>query len=287
MPSFKQDFGFKDIIDSAADGVIVTQADQIDAPGPTIVYVNDAMARLSGYAADELLGQTPRLLQGEKTSVTTKILIRQHLEKKQPLRCRILNYRKDGSTYWVELSLMPLTAATGEVTHFASIQRDITSYKKVEDLLLDLPNLDAETQLLSAGALQEALEKEWRRSFRHHSVYTLLMFEVSESSERLNHLDSASLSFLGALCRDLVRKEDSVGRLAGNEFCVLMPETGEHHAKRVQSRLQTLFETRLQAQPNLLARGLGVKSVISEMTLLDEDASAALRRARQALKSNG
>jgi len=286
MSSFKHNFDFKDIVDSSTDGVIVTLADQIDSPGPTIVYVNNAMVQLSGYREGELLSQTPRILQGDKTSATTKILIRQHLENKQPLKCRVLNYRKDGTTYWVELSLMPLTAASGEVTHFASTQRDITHYKKIEDLLLDRPNLDTETQLLSTGALQEMLEKEWHRSFRHHSTYTLLIFQLTEGSTRLNHLDNASLNFLGALCRDLVRKEDSVGRLAENEFCILMPEIGEQHARHVQSRLQQLFETRLKTQHSLHSRNLSVISVISEMTLLDEDASDALRRARKSLNSN-
>ncbi len=285
MPPYKQEFGFKEIVDSAADGVIVTQADQIDLPGPTIVYVNDAMTRLSGYSAEELLGQTPRILQGEKTSVTTKILIRQHLENKQPLRCRILNYRKDGTSYWAELSLMPLTSDTGEVTHFASIQRDITSYKKVEDLLLDLPNLDTETQLLSNAAFMEALEKEWRRSYRHHSVFTLLIFEILDGGRRLSQLDTDCLKLLGSLCQDLVRKEDTVGRTAGNEFCILMPETGEVLAQRVQHRLQTMFESRRNNQPSLQNRRLGIHSAVAEMTLLDADANAVIKRARTAVKN--
>ncbi|OZG75282.1 hypothetical protein BTA51_02545 [Hahella sp. CCB-MM4] len=282
---FMQEFGFQEIVDSASDGVIVTRADDIDSPGPKIVYANSAMTRISGYSPQELIGQSPRILQGDRTSLTTKILIRQHLEKKQPLRCRILNYRKDGSTYWVELSIMPLKGASGSVTHFASIQRDITAYKKVEDLLLELPNLDSETRLLTTAAFVEAVDKEWRRAFRHHSVFTILMFQLSKNHKLIERLEPAQVELTGALCHDLFRKEDTVGRTGNNEFCVLMPETDESHAQLVKSRLTQLFLTRKKQHRELQDTDLEMESTATEVKLLDENSQTIINRARQQLKN--
>ncbi|WP_020407293.1 GGDEF domain-containing protein [Hahella ganghwensis] len=284
--SFMQEFGFKEIVNSAADGVIVTRADNIDPPGPGIVYANSAMTRISGYAPQELIGKNPRILQGEKTSPTTIILIRQHLEKKQPLRCRILNYRKDGASYWVELSIMPLKGPDGAITHFASIQRDITAYKKVEDLLLELPNLDSETKLFTSAAFFDAVDKEWRRAFRHHSVFTLLMFQLTSRNKVIDKLAPSHAELTGSLCRDLFRKEDTVGRTGSNEFCVLMPETDESHSQLVKSRLTQLFLSRRNQSENLLKDDLNLVSTVTEVKLLDENSQTIFIRARQQLQAS-
>ena len=119
----------------ANDAVLITEAEPIDEPGPRIVFANQAFCRMTGYAADEVLGKTPRLLQGPKTDRAQLDLIRHALARWQAVRVELVNYHKDGSEFWVELVIVPLADETGWYTHWVSVQRDITDRKLAEQAL--------------------------------------------------------------------------------------------------------------------------------------------------------
>lgn len=123
------------VVVNANDAVIVTETIPIDEPGPRILYVNEAFTRMTGYTQDEVVGQSPRLLQGPNTNRVTMARMRDALQARQPIEVELINYRKDGSEFWVEVSITPVTDATGENTHFIAIQRDITERKQAEELL--------------------------------------------------------------------------------------------------------------------------------------------------------
>jgi len=127
------DFSIEDVVRFANDIVIVTEADPLDEPGPKIVYVNEAFTRLTGYAKEEVLGKTPRVLQGPDSAPETRAEIRRALEKKEPIRTTIVNYSKSGEKYWLDINIIPLKNSKGEVTHFAAIERDLTVIKQAEE----------------------------------------------------------------------------------------------------------------------------------------------------------
>jgi len=108
------------------DALIITEGDISDASGPRIVYVNQAFTRLTGYSAEEVLGKTPRMLQGPKTDRETLNKIRRALRDKQPVTVELINYSKQKHEYWVELSISPVLDDSGQCTHFISIEKDIT-----------------------------------------------------------------------------------------------------------------------------------------------------------------
>ncbi len=82
-------------MEKLGEGVIITRVN-LDAPGPEIVFVNEAMCRMSGYSAAELVGQSPRLLQGERTDRAVLNRIREQLSHEQPVHCEVVNYTKEG-----------------------------------------------------------------------------------------------------------------------------------------------------------------------------------------------
>jgi PAS domain S-box-containing protein len=117
------------------DAILITEAEPIDEPGPPILYVNEAFTRIAGYKLEEVLGRTPRLLQGAKTSRTELDKVRLALSRWEPVTVEVINYRKDGSEFWSEFSVVPVADKTGRYTHWIWVQRDITERKQAEEAL--------------------------------------------------------------------------------------------------------------------------------------------------------
>lgn len=113
------------------EGVLITD-DDLDWPGPRIVFVNDAMCRITGYAAHELVGKSPRILQGDGSDRETLDRIKKELSAGSSCRAELVNYRKDGSPYNGELFITPLVDAGGRRTNFVSIHRDVTERKRAD-----------------------------------------------------------------------------------------------------------------------------------------------------------
>jgi PAS domain S-box-containing protein len=117
--------------------ILITEAAPIDAPGPKIVFVNEAFEKVTGYTPVEALGKNPRFLQGEKTDRRILNEIREALSHRQPIRREILNYGKDGTEYWLDIDIVPISNSAGKCTHFAAIERDITEQKKAEQRIAE------------------------------------------------------------------------------------------------------------------------------------------------------
>ncbi len=134
-------------IDRINDVVLITEAEPIDAPGPRIVYVNDAFERTTGYTADEVIGRSPRLLQGPESDREPLDRIRAALESRAPIRVELLNYRKSGKPFQVEIDIVPVNDSEGSTTHFVAVQRDITERRAMEQQLHQSQRLEAIGQL--------------------------------------------------------------------------------------------------------------------------------------------
>jgi PAS domain S-box-containing protein len=108
------------------NAVLITNA-QRSGDGPVIVYCNDALCRMTGYPREALLGQSPRILQGPKTDRRVLDRLRQCLDDARYFEGQALNYRQDGSTYWVEWNISPVRDASGAVAYYLSVQLDVTA----------------------------------------------------------------------------------------------------------------------------------------------------------------
>ena len=131
----KKEFSLEDVVKFANDIVIVTEAHPLDEPGPRIVYVNKAFTDLTGYTPEEVIGKSPRILQGPESHPETRAEIRSALERKKSVRTVIVNYSKSGRKYWLDLNIIPLKDGNGQVTHFAAIERDLTDIKEAEEVI--------------------------------------------------------------------------------------------------------------------------------------------------------
>ena len=123
------------VVVNTNDAIIITEAKPIDEPGPRIVYVNEAFTRITGYALEEVLGKTPRILQGPKTSRSELDKVRLALSQWKSATVEVINYRKDGSEFWSEFSVVPVADKDGSHTHWISVQRETTERKRNEEAL--------------------------------------------------------------------------------------------------------------------------------------------------------
>ncbi|MGH3087681.1 MAG: EAL domain-containing protein, partial [Rubrobacteraceae bacterium] len=117
----------------ASDAVIVTEGEPLDGPGPKVIYVNAAFSRMTGYSPAEIVGKTPRVLQGPKTDRAKLDSIRESLSKGEPVKAEVLNYRRDGSEFWVEMDIVPVSEGGGWPEYWVSVQRDTTARREAEE----------------------------------------------------------------------------------------------------------------------------------------------------------
>ncbi|MEP0916403.1 ATP-binding protein [Leptolyngbya sp. DQ-M1] len=118
-------------VQQSRDSIVITTA-HLDSPGPEMVYVNPAFTEMTGYAAEEVLGKNPRLLQGAHTDRAVLDALRREISQGRPFHGEAINYHKDGSEYYVEWNITPIRNSQQEITHFVAIQRDITDRKRYE-----------------------------------------------------------------------------------------------------------------------------------------------------------
>ncbi|WCL50197.1 PAS domain S-box protein [Leptospira sp. GIMC2001] len=123
---------FESVIKNTSDAVLITEAEPISDPGPRILYMNQAFCDMTGYTQEEVIGKSPRMFQGEKTSKEELSNLKDALKNWQPHTTEILNYRKNGEEYWVQFSVVPVANAEGIYTHWIAIERDVTERKKQE-----------------------------------------------------------------------------------------------------------------------------------------------------------
>ena len=112
-------------VEQAFNSVLITNAEP-GPHGPRILYANPAFCAQSGYRSDELVGQTPRILQGPLTDPEVLGELRSCLEEGRFFHGSTVNYRKDGSPYWVEWNISPIRDSAGAVTHFVSVQKSLS-----------------------------------------------------------------------------------------------------------------------------------------------------------------
>jgi PAS domain S-box-containing protein len=126
---------FESAVVNAQDAIIILEATSQPGRGRAVLYVNAAFTRITGYAADEVLGRSLHVLRGDKTDPETLAAMREALDEHRPFNCELLNYRRDGEGVWVSLSLVPVFNAAGDCRHFVMIQRDITDRKRAEEAI--------------------------------------------------------------------------------------------------------------------------------------------------------
>ncbi len=124
------------VITNTNDSVVITEAEPQDEPNPKIIYVNEAFTKMTGYTAAEVIGKSPRILQGPKSDKKELQRMGECLRKWESCEVTTINYKKNGEEFWINFSVTPVANEKGWYTHWIAIERDVTEEKIREHKIL-------------------------------------------------------------------------------------------------------------------------------------------------------
>lgn len=252
-------------VNSTEDAVMITSTD-LEYPGPTILFVNPAFTKMTGYTAEEAIGLSPRILQGPNTDRTVLNRLRQSLEAGETFYGQAINYRKDGTEFDNEWHIEPIRDKQGIVTHYLGVQRDVTERKKAEAQLIHNALYDSLTGLpnrtLWTRRLEEAIAKAQQCQDYLFAVLFLDLDRFKLVNDSLGHLAGDQL--LVAIAKRLqttLRPTDTVARLGGDEFGILLTNIRElENISNVVSRIQASVRQplKLEGQEVFTTSSIGI-----------------------------
>lgn len=276
------------VLAAVRDAVLVTEAAPLDEPGPRIVYVNAAFTTMTGWAAAEVLGRSPRMLQADGMDQAELGRLRQALDAGEVVRVELRNRRKDGRDFFVELEVSPVHDGAGRLTHFVAVQRETTDRRREQDGLSGRLLRDEHTGLMNRVGLERALAHALAAAADGKEPPTLLLCDV-HGLGRIN-------SSLGRACGDVVVQEVArrltvlaagqalVARLESGEFALLLPGTRLTGLVSTAERLRrTMLAPVVLPERELViavGSGLATASAGSSPESLLREADLALRAAK-------
>ncbi|WP_369742378.1 EAL domain-containing protein [Pseudidiomarina sp. PP-1MA] len=230
-------------IDSGVNGIVIADANVIGFP---VVYVNKVFQQITGYSYHEIVGKSCALLQGPQTDPFTVTEIAQALREKRDFRTQILNYRKDGSSFWNELYLSPVRDDQGDVTHFLGVQHDVSEQVADKEQLAYQASHDALTGLANRFSLEQHLQRLVQRQQQGHASGTLaVLFIDLDGFKPVN--DSLGLKVGDTILQQaakrlqqLIQAPHFISRFSGDEFVAVISEIED--TSTVTSLVQQLMD---------------------------------------------
>ncbi len=139
-------------IAAAANGIVIADARLPDAP---LIYTNESFLQMTGFPREEVIGYNCRFLQGPDTDPNAVMELREAVKVGRKCQVQILNYRKDGTAFWNEVTVSPVRNAQGMVTHFVGIQTDTTARQTADGERIRLLELATRQAAQMAAVIEQ------------------------------------------------------------------------------------------------------------------------------------
>jgi two-component system cell cycle response regulator len=291
---------YRRLVESSPEGVALIDAQGADHP---VVYVNPACEALTGYLSAELLGRNLRLLQADDREQDGRHRLRDALSRGETCRVLLRNYRKDGSLFWNEMTVMPLRHADGCVTHFAGHHRDAGERLRIDPKIskdslsgAHQPTAiavrdDRLTGLYTLSYLEELLKRDW--SVAHREQRSIAVFAVDIDALDLYNAtfgraagDSAIRRVAHVVSACLRRSSDVTARIDGGSLIAFAPGLSIEQALRVgQLMAERVRDLRIHHPRSSVLRYISVSvGVCAAIPGASDSPSDLLQKAQQQLQ---
>jgi PAS domain S-box-containing protein len=259
------------IVINSNDGIIVGSVDGKMFP---ITYANEAFYEMTGYAKDELIGQSTIIFHGEKTLAADKEVIIDAIIKRKDLKKEIILYKKDGNWFWASLSLVALTNKNtkNNAFQFVIMVRDVTSQKEAEAEIIKAKNIAEQAQLAEQRFLAN-ISHEIRTPMNAIMGMASLMHNTSLSAKQLEYLQNVEIASddLMRLISDVL---DSSKMEAGelklyeqefNLFEILFDLQQRFSVKLGTKNIQMVMDVDLDIANNLLGDAVRLNQILTNL----------------------
>ncbi len=216
-------------LEASSNGVVITDARLPDHP---ILYVNPAFERITGYSEEEVVGRNCRFLQGPDRDESALTSLRQALEAGREAHAILRNIRKDGQVFWNHLFVSPVYDETGALSHYVGVQNDISEQKRQETELIYSAGHDLLTGLPNRTVFEDRLRQACQVAQRKQSMVSVLFVDLDgfkPINDTFGHeVGDKLLIEVAKRMREHVRPNDTVARMGGDEFIILLTELKHH-----------------------------------------------------------
>lgn len=261
-----------------------------------IEYVNKKFTEITGYTLEDVKGETPRILKSGETSTEIYKQLWDTIKSGKEWRGEFHNKKKNGDLYWEMNSISSVKDEQGKITHFLAVKEDVTKRKWAEETIVHLAYHDTLTDLPNRFLMQDRLNQALSQARRRKKLVGLMLLGI-DRFKGVNEMAGHSVGdqVLQAVAKRLsgcVREVDTVARLSGDEFMVLLPEMNsvEEAAKIAQQILDVIKPSFNYNSHELnLTCSIGVSVYPhdgEDAESLLKDAETALGRAKQQGRNN-
>jgi len=207
-------------IEQSPVSVMITDTDA------NIEYVNSAFENVTGYSAAEVIGMNPRLLKSDRTYRSQYQELWQTITSGKPWQGELQNRKKNGEIFWEYSYYAPVIDDTGVIRHYLAVKEDITLRKQQEEQILHQAHFDTLTDLPNRFLSLDRLSQLLNEAQRDDELVAILFLDLDDFkkiNDTLGHETGDKLLIEAAeRLRNVVRSGDTVGRLGGDEFIVLL-----------------------------------------------------------------
>src|ERR1035437_1132928 len=279
-------------LEAAANGIMIT-----DRHG-TIVWVNHAFTRITGYSKEEALGKNSRVLKSGEQPESYYAELWSTISSGKVWQGEIVNRRKDGTTYTEEMTITPVSRDVGNPAdrYFIAIKQDITKRKRAEERVQYLAYYDALTGLPNRTLLQDRLAKALAGARRRKDKVAILFLDLDrfkDINDSLGHsLGDLFLQEVAERLKTWGREQDTVARLSGDEFLIVLTRIKDvPDAAIAAERFMDAMTAEFVVQGHSLSIGCSVGiSIYPEHGVdgetLIKNADAAMYSAKQSGRNN-
>lgn len=251
-----------------------------------IEYVNHKFMEMSGYDRDAVLGKNPHIFNSGSTNEKIfKDLWSTVLDGRVWIGT-FENRRKNHSSYFVSATISPIVNKAGKITSFIAIQEDITEQKRLQEELEKLATIDGLTGAFNRSHFMSLFTHEVKRISRYDQKLSVLAFDL-DFFKKVNdtyghHGGDLVLQAFTEVVKNELRETDLLGRLGGEEFCVVLVQTAKDGALLLAERLRLVTEAmRVPCDDEMI--GVTVSIGVTEWSKGDLKTEDILKRADRAL----